>query len=313
MSSFNEHVIKGLSKKPKKLSSRYFYDKKGDELFQQIMNLDEYYLPQSELEIINKHSSAIANKIKLKSQDLEIVELGAGDGTKTQYFLESLTAIIKNVKYIPLDISAHILEINLQTINELVPELEINPVPGNYFKTYLPLPKEKSSRLVLFLGANIGNFTMEEAKDFMKTINLGLETEDFALIAFDLVKHPRKILSAYDDSKGVTKEFNINLLSRINKELGANFDLDAFDHYPTYNPETGLTSSYIISLKNQTVRLSSGEEFYFEAYEPIHTEVSKKFFKKDIQALCAASNFNISEWYFDSTKGYAFVLLEKTK
>ena len=313
MSGLKEHVINGLSKKPKKLSSRFFYDKKGDELFQQIMNLDEYYLPQSELEIILKHSASIAKKIKLSAEDLEIVELGAGDGAKTQYFLESLTSIFSDIKYIPLDISAHILEINLKTINELVPDLEVEPVAGNYFKTYLPLTKDKKTRLVLFLGANIGNFTFDEAEDFMKTINAGLEPNDFTIIAFDLVKHPRKILSAYDDNEGITKAFNINLLTRINKELGADFDINAFDHFPTYNPVTGLTSSYIISLKKQTVRLATGEEFFFDAFEPIHTEVSKKFFKKDIESLCSASDFTISEWFFDSTEGYTFVLLKKTK
>lgn len=310
MGEFLEHVKNGLSQKPKKLSSRYFYDDIGDELFQQIMQMDEYYLPKSEMEIIKKHSEQIAKDITLKNENLQIVELGAGDGTKTKYFLKHFLPNFSALEYVAMDISDNILEVNKAEIRTEIPEINQRNIAGNYFETYKNLEPTKSARLVLFLGANIGNFPNQEAFNFFKFVKSNLKQSDYFLVAFDLVKNPRKIIAAYDDKQGITKQFNLNLLSRINNELGADFDVSKFDHFPFYNPLNGITSSQIISLEAQKVNFKDGFVAEFDAFEAIHTEVSKKFFWSDIEEVALNSGFKIVKTYYDSNKEYAFVLFQ---
>lgn len=311
MNTFKKEVLEGLQQNPKKLSSKYFYDLEGDALFQQIMQLDEYYLPKSELTIINNHKNSIAQHLKNFGDSIEILELGAGDGSKTVKLLDGFVNQNYSIKYLPFDISPNVLEINKQTISKAFPKIEIAPIAGNYFNTFQETKKEKPHRLVLFLGSNLGNYTMNEALEFVSYLKNGIQKNDHIIIAFDLVKHPRKIVKAYDDSKGVTKAFNLNLLKRINKELGADFNLNNFDHYPMYNPLNGTTYSYIISLENQTVTFKSGESFSFEKFEPIHTEISKKYYKQEIIALSTNSGLTIDNWYYDQEGTYCFVLFKK--
>ena len=142
--------------------------------------------------------------------------------------------------------------------------------PGDYFQTYSELPDTARGRLVLFLGSNLGNYQQEEAVDFFNFIKTKLKPNDYFLVALDLAKHPRKIIAAYDDSSGITKQFNLNLLERMNRELGANIDISSFDHFPFYNPMTGVTSSQIISLKEQSICFADGFEVDLEAFEAIH-------------------------------------------
>lgn len=310
MQEFLKHVKQGLSKKPKKLSSRYFYDANGDAIFQQIMQLDEYYLPVLENEIILQQSKQIAQDIAEIHQSIEIVELGAGDGSKTKTLLEQFLPNFETLKYIALDISENILSVNRQLISQSLPNVEIQTVTGNYFKTYPEIPKSNDGRLVLFLGANIGNFTSKSSVDFFKFIKLQLHPNDFFLVAFDMVKDPRKIIKAYDDSQGVTKAFNLNLLERINRELGADFEVSKFEHFPFYNPIKGITSSQIISLEPQVVTFKDGFRVNFDAFEAIHTEISKKYFHSDITSLASQSNMHIFKTYFNATNEYAFVLFK---
>lgn len=310
MTTFKKEVLKGLQQEPKKVLSQYFYDAKGDALFQKIMKLDEYYLPKSELNIINTHTNTIAKSLKPFGASIEILELGAGDGTKTVELLSGFVNQNFNVTYIPFDISPNVLEINKQTVTKKLSNIEVKPIAGNYFETYLNLSKEKKQRLVLFLGSNLGNYTLKESSEFLKHLKSGLKKDDHILLAFDLIKHPRKVIKAYDDAKGVTREFNLNILERINRELNANFNLDKFDHYPYYNPVTGVTYSYLISLEKQTVHFESGEKIHFKKYEPIHTEVSKKFTEQEIINLSSKNQFEIEDWFYDSEKTYCFVLLK---
>ncbi len=313
MNIFKKEVLEGLQQKPKKLLSKYFYDAYGDALFQKIMQLDEYYLPESELNIINTHKNTIAKSLKPFGDSIEILELGAGDGSKTVKLLNGFINEGFAVTYVPFDISPNVLELNQQTVSERYPSIDIKPIAGNYFKTYLNVAKEKQQRLVLFLGSNLGNYTLEESNAFLNYLKSGMEKDDHLIIAFDLIKHPRKIIKAYDDSEGVTKQFNLNILKRLNSELGANFNLKNFDHYPYYNPVTGVTYSYLISLENQTVHFESGETIPFEKFEPIHTEISKKFFKQEIIDLSAQNQFEIEDWFYDNEQTYCFVLLNNKK
>lgn len=310
METFIEHVKAGLSQKPKILSSRYFYDSRGDELFQQIMRMEEYYLPACEMNIIKDKSIHIARDISKILKAIQVVELGAGDGSKTKYLLEQFKPFFDEFEYKALDISKNILDENKQQIETFVSNIQWSGIPGNYFQTYKTLEPTKKGRLVLFLGANIGNYTKEGAIDLFKFIKSQLKPDDFILISFDLVKNPRKIIKAYDDSKGITKAFNINLLERMNRELGANFDVSTFEHFPFYNPLTGITSSQIISLKKQTIRFSDDFEVHFDAFEAIHTEISKKYYLYDITDLAEESGLQLYETYFDEDEEYAFGLFQ---
>lgn len=308
--TFFEHVKEGLSKSPKKLSSRYFYDKVGDALFQKIMALDEYYLPRFEMEIIRSKSQQIGEDIAKAHKKLQVVELGAGDGSKTKHLLESIGPYFESFEYVALDISPNILEENMQEMKSHLPCLVQKNYPGDYFKTYTELPKYTGGRLVLFLGSNLGNYQQAEAIDFFKFLKSRLTKEDYLLVALDLAKHPRKIIAAYDDNEGITKKFNLNLLNRINRELGGNIDITKFDHFPFYNPLTGVTSSQIISLEKQSIELEDGFTVEFEAYEAIHTEVSRKFFHKDIEDLALNSGMRIANWYYNSSQEYVFTLFQ---
>lgn len=308
MQTFLEHVKNGLSKIPKKLSSRYFYDEKGDELFQQIMQLEEYYLPACEMEIIETQGKKIASDIAKEHKALQIIELGAGDGSKTKHFLKQIYPFFQQVEYVALDISPHILEINKKAVENHVPGLSHLSIAGNYFETYKKLPETNKGRIVLFLGANIGNYPISELISIFQFVKSGLTKSDYFLVSFDMVKHPRKIIKAYDDSQGITRQFNLNLLARINRELGADFDISKFDHFPFYNPITGITSSQIISLANQKVHFPDGYVAEFYAFEAIHVEISKKFYWKDIEEIALQADMNIHEVYYAKKKEYAFVI-----
>jgi dimethylhistidine N-methyltransferase len=305
---FLNHVKEGLSKKPKKISSRYFYDAKGDALFKQIMGLEEYYLPKCEMNIIKNKSKQIAQDLRKVHQDLQIVELGAGNGTKTKHLISHFEKEFRELEYVAMDISTNVLSINKTEIISQTPRLTYKSLSGNYFETYKDLEDTAMGRLVLFLGANIGNYPTPQAVVFFNFVKSKLKANDHVLVAFDLVKHPRKIIAAYDDKKGITKQFNLNLLARMNRELGANFDLTQFEHFPFYNPLTGITSSQIISLQKTTVTFSDGFSAHFDAFEAINTEVSKKFFFSDIEEIAEQAQMNIAEYFYDSKKEYVFVL-----
>ena len=308
MDSFLEHVKNGLSAPIKKLSSRYFYDDKGSKIYQKIMASEEYYLPELEMEIILNQSEDIAEEIAENNSRIEVIELGAGDGSKTAHILKAFDHHFDQLSFTALDISSSILEENRANILKAVPELKHQAKPGDYFKTFEELEPSSHSRLVLFLGANIGNYGLKEAGEFFQFINKGMSEDDYFLVAFDMVKDPETILSAYNDKEGHTAAFNLNLLERINRELGGNFDLSQFKHHPFYNPLTGICSSQLISLKDQLVCLEDGSSFHFKAFEPIHTEISKKYFERDIEILAKESGMEIIESYTSANAGYSFVL-----
>jgi dimethylhistidine N-methyltransferase len=304
MSEFKSDVIEGLSSIPKKLSSKYFYDERGDELFIQIMNLDEYYLTRSEYEILDRNKNRLLEQFRKGGKRFELVELGAGDGLKTKILLEHFVAKQTDFKYTPIDISENVLQILKSDLIREIPELNFEGISGDYFKVLDQMGSdgEDMRDVVLFLGSNIGNFQLKEAIEFLKKISNSLNEGDMLLIGFDLKKNPKTILNAYNDSKGVTKAFNLNLLHRINKELGADFDVEQFEHYPTYDPLTGETRSYLISQTEQDVNID-GSVIHFKKHEPVFVEISQKFSLTDIESLAAASGFEIVENYFDE-QGY---------
>ena len=305
--TFAQEVLKGLSQYPKKLPSKYFYDEIGDKLFQDIMAMPEYYLTRSELEILEQNKKNIINDVNPNESGFDLLELGAGDGMKTKVLLHELLNSKVNFTYKPLDISQNALTLLKDDLQSEMKNLPVEVIHGDYFDSLKKL-KESNQRqkLILFLGSNIGNLTVEEATGFLSHLSENLNSGDCMLIGFDLKKDPRIILSAYNDAAGITKAFNKNLLNRINKELGANFNLDTFSHHPTYNPETGTTKSYLVSTKQQDVYIQKLDETVsFFPWESIHTEISQKFDHKTIEKMAADTNLGIKEVYADSWRYFA--------
>lgn len=307
--NFKRDVIEGLKNDRKSLSSKYFYDEKGDALFQQIMQLDEYYLPECEKEIIEKETNNLAEELLSISSQWNIIELGAGDGTKTLELLKGFEHHGISINYIPLDISANVLQINEQHITQELPDISYESVAGNYYRTFYTVARRYSHNLILYLGSNIGNYSNDKAIKFLQWLRHAMTGNDLALVAFDLKKHPNDILRAYNDCKGVTRAFNLNLLERINRELGADFMLEKFDHYPYYEPVSGAAYSYIVSLEDQKVTIN-GECIHFAKHELIHTEISKKYSLSEIETLSAAGGFGVKEHLLDHREYYSITMLE---
>jgi len=305
---FLNDVIAGLSAKPKKLSSKYFYDKNGDALFQQIMELPEYYLTKSELDIFQNKTADLARAIGKVPFDL--IELGAGDGSKTIHLLRYLTEKAAEFTFMPIDISGNILASLHHQLKAQISEISVTCLKGDYFDMLDEAVRiSKRRKVVLMLGGNIGNMSKEEATAFCHSLFGRLSPGDLVIMGFDLKKNPATILNAYDDSKGITAAFNLNLLRRINRELGADFNLEQFQHYQTYDPISGDCKSYLVSMEKQQVK--QGENVYlFEKDEVIFMEVSRKFALAEIEQLASISGFICSNFIFDSKGWFSDVLWE---
>ena len=310
---FAADVREGLLSMPKKLPSKYFYDQNGDKLFQAIMGLEEYYLTRSEFEILRDQKEAIVSYFLGNTREFDLIELGAGDGTKTKILLTHLEEIKANFKYVPVDISPNVLDILEKDLSLKLPSLKVMPYQGDYFDALSHLQEvDQVKKVVLFLGSNIGNFPNGTASAFLKNVSANLVPGDMLFIGFDLMKDPNIILSAYNDSEGVTRDFNLNLLQRINDELGGNFDLSKFKHFPTYDPINGETKSHLISKVTQEVYIEAiGESFTFDAWEAVHTEVSQKYSLKDIHRFAKESGFRVAQNFTDSKGYYVDSLWEK--
>jgi L-histidine Nalpha-methyltransferase len=291
MNRFLEDVIEGLSKMPKRLNSKYFYDATGDYLFQKIMACDEYYLTRCEKEIFESYTSEIAETLKNGYSEFDLIELGAGDATKTIHVLEQLTKMKTSFTYVPIDISGNIIRHLEEHLPSNIPGLRVKGLNGEYLQmlqeAYAGSDRKK---VILFLGSNIGNMEPNAALTLLQKIRGIMNEGDQVLIGFDLKKNPEIILAAYNDKAGYTKAFNLNLLSRINSELGGNFALDAFEHCPTYDALTGACKSYLVSTKQQSVTIK-GSQYDFEKNEIIFMEVSQKYSADEIEELAKASGF----------------------
>ncbi|CAL2101651.1 Dimethylhistidine N-methyltransferase [Tenacibaculum sp. 190130A14a] len=310
LEQFMRDVDTGLSASFKHLSSKYFYDDIGSQIFQKIMAMPEYYLTNSEYEILSLQAKQIAEKVNFKVP-FNIIELGAGDGYKTIRLLKNLKGLGLNFTYIPVDISKKAIDILSAKVADEIPDVKLEPYVGDYFKLLINLPNSIPS-LVLFLGSNIGNFKDEDARSFLSLIQSHLKPNDKLLIGFDLKKNPITIKNAYDDPHEITKAFNMNLLHRINKELGANFNLNKFDFYCHYNPITGEVRSYLVSLEKQDVFIQSLEKtFSFDVNELIWTELSKKFDFIEIEALAVNSGYKLEHHFLDSKNYFTDSLWSK--
>jgi dimethylhistidine N-methyltransferase len=299
--------LKGLSAPNKSIPSKYFYDDRGSQLFQEIMKLPEYYLTDCELNIFHEKKDLLHEIIRGDEEGpFELIELGAGDGTKTEILLQFMVDQQADFKYIPVDISKESNQRLYRRLKGKIPELSVLTLSADYFSAMEEINRISSNRkVVLFLGSNIGNFDHHASISFFKKLGENLHPGDMLIIGFDLIKDPRIILDAYNDPKGVTREFNLNLLERMNRELGANFNRDKFLHFPLYDPETAAAMSYLVSCEDQTVYFQAlDHDFNFRAWELIFMEISRKYDTSLIHDLAAASGFEVTENIYDNRMYY---------
>ena len=308
MNQFLTDVLKGLGASPKYLESKYFYDKKGDELFQKIMASDEYYLTNCEMEILKEQKDKIADAVFKDEDKLDVIEFGAGDATKSIYLLKEFCKRQITANYFPIDISENIIGMLKENIPNEIPGLNIQGLHGEYFDMLAEANRiSKRKKLVLFLGANIGNFKFDAMPAFCQKLRSLLSEGDMVLIGFDLKKDPKKILAAYNDSEGITSQFNLNLLRRINRELNANFDLNQFEHYATYNPDSGACKSFLISLKEQNVCIDE-TTINFKKEETIFMEISQKYSVAQIDEIAVQCGFTPAAHFFDAKRYFVDVI-----
>jgi len=309
--SFARDVLEGLTQSPKRLPSKYFYDEAGDRLFQEIMQMPEYYLTDSELEILETHKQSILELVN--GEPFDIIELGAGDGFKTKVLLQHFLEQQADFCYRPVDISSNVLHHLESDLKERWPDLPYQGLQGDYFHVLEEVNKKNGKKkIILFLGATIGNLTRERARGFLKRIGVNMHREDLLLVGFDLKKDPQVILDAYNDPAGITARFNLNLLSRINRELGGHFDLEAFKHWETYDPVSGATKSFLLSTCRQEVRIDAiDRSISFDAWEAINVELSQKYSLSEIETTAVSCGYEVIEHFFDSRHYFVDTLWQK--
>ena len=314
MKAFAIDVDKGLSAEKKHLSSKYFYDDAGSRIFQQIMHMPEYYLTNSEYEILELQSAQIQQALEF-NQHFNIIELGPGDGHKTFHFLKYLVDNQLPATYVPVDISQEAISQLTYRLNRDLHDLDVQPLVGDYFQVLdEQFPYRDDPKLLLFLGSNIGNYSMPDAIHLLSLFGSKMHPNDKLLIGMDLQKNPRTILQAYDDPAGITKSFNLNLLQRVNRELAGNFDLEAFDFYCHYNPENGEVRSYLVSLKEQVVKIEYlNKSFHFKENELISTELSKKYNYEEITEMAQLSGFEVKNHFTDQRQYFTVSLWYKVE
>jgi len=308
---FAKAVQNGLAKHPKELYSKYIYDDEGSRLFEEIMQLPEYYPTACEKAVLQENKLAIANQL-LPGKSYNVVELGAGNGEKTAILLNQFLKEGKALQFWPLDISELAIEKLKERFHEALPDLDFQGLVADYFEGLEYLNRQSNTpNLVLFLGSNIGNFRPHDRDAFLRHLIESLKTGDLILTGIDLKKDPAMINRAYNDAKGVTEAFNLNLLHRINRELGGNFKPARFQFYAAYNAfEGGLHSSLVAKEAHDVYIDLLGDSIHFDAWEPIHTESSYKYSLEDIQWLGKQMGLKEKAIFTDQRDFFANVLWE---
>jgi L-histidine Nalpha-methyltransferase len=303
-----EDVRRGLSTQPKRFLPKYFYDQLGSQLFEAICLLPEYYLTRAENEILELYSDEIVASVE---GDITLIEMGSGSASKTRLIIEALLRKQAGLLFIPVDISATALDSSSRILLQSYPQLKIEAYAADYFAGLAELAKTQRARtLALFLGSNISNFDADEALKFLRALRQVLSEGDALLLGADLKKNKQILEAAYNDALGVTAAFNLNVLARINRELGGNFDLRAFQHRAFYNEEIGRVEIYIESTREQTVRIGQLDmEVQFGDGEQIHTENSYKYDLEDIGKLASETGFTRARTWLDKGQQFSSNLL----
>ena len=306
--AFSLAVADGLSKQQKSLPCRYFYDLAGSKLFEQICELPEYYLTRTEQKIFEDHVTDIIDAL---GHELAIVEFGSGNSVKTRLLINAALNRQKHLHYIPIDISSSFLKTSSHALLGEIDQLSITAIAAEYTDAIPIIPDLQEPRLFLFIGSNIGNFNRAEAVSFITKIRKQMGLRDRLLISFDLVKASHILEAAYNDSAGVTAAFNKNLLTRINRELGANFSISEFDHYAPFVQEHSRIEMRLISKYPQRVYINNLQQgFTFEQGEYIHTEDSHKYTFESFAEICRAAGLETQTQWLDKHKWFAVALLK---
>jgi len=306
-------ISEGLSASQKHIPFSYFYNERGTWLFQQIMQLPEYYLTDCETTILEDNHANMLSYFQTSKKPFNLIDLGAGDGSKTKILLKKYIEQSIKFSYTPIDLSTSVLSALSESLDAAFPNMPYQAINKDYWDAMEELSAQEgaSRKVVLFLGSNIGNFSIQESIDFLAKLKTYLSKGDLVLIGFDLKKRPEIIYNAYLDTKGTTAAFNLNLLHRINEELGGNFKTNYFRFYPTYNPQTGELNSYLVSQKEQTVSIEALElDVKFGQWEAIHTELSQKYTYPAIQEIAKKAGYQIKKHYEDPKSYFVDSLFE---
>jgi L-histidine Nalpha-methyltransferase len=306
--SLGADVRAGLLSRPKRLSCQWFYDAAGARIFEEICTLPEYYLTRAEQEILTDHARDIVGAVP---SGASLLELGSGNAQKTRTLIEEMLRRNGHLVYTPVDISRPTLEEAGLSLTQSYPELEVHGIAAEYHDALRRMQGSdlRGPRLVLWLGSNVGNLDRSAAAQFLTTLKSLLGPADALLIGIDLRKDSKTLVAAYDDARGVTARFNLNILARINHELHADFDLAAYRHLATYDEDEGRIQMHLVSTKRQRVAIRDlGLAVDFAEGEKIHTEDSYKYSPAEIAALARDSGFRVDRQWLDSGRRFALSL-----
>jgi L-histidine N-alpha-methyltransferase len=308
LAAFARDVRKGLTANPKTLPCCYFYDGEGALLFEEICTLPEYYLTRAEHEILAARADELVSRF---GDAPTLVELGSGSSAKTRLLIEACLSRHGKLCYVPIDICSTMLEQSARRLMEEYPHLEIHAVAAEYRDGLRHLAAlETGPRLILWLGSNVGNFHRDDAVHFLREVRATMALADALLVGIDLRKDRAVLEQAYNDTQGITAEFNLNLLVRINRELGGHFDLDAFQHQAIYHEDLGRIEMYLLSKMDHHVSVDNLDlQVALAAGEAIHTENSYKYSCSEIESLAVASGFRITSQWFDEHRQFSVTLL----
>ena len=294
---YTDEVVRGLTSNRKTLPCKLFYDDRGSALFEEITRLPEYYPTRTELEILRDRSSEIAQAV---GAPVSIVELGAGTATKTGTLLKAFTRRQMRLKYFPVDISPAALEDAKKRIKQDCPLAVVKPVVADFAHGFAFIKNIPNRKVVLYLGSSIGNFDWSDATTMLRNVREQLSSGDAFLLGTDMVKGAEFLVPAYDDSRGITAQFNKNILMRLNREFGGDFDLSSFRHIAEWNPLRSRMEIFLESLRTQTVTLKDiGLTVRFATGERIHTENSYKYTLQMVEQMLCVSGFKLEQSWFD--------------
>lgn len=302
-------VIQGLTQTPKTLPPRYFYDDRGSELFEEICELPEYYPTRTEAAILQQYASEIAQL----TGACELVELGSGSSTKTRLLLDAYEGLGYPLRYLPIDVSAGILESSAEQLLFDYPLLQVQGLVSTYELALQHLtPTQLPSRMIFFLGSTLGNLNSQECEIFFSQIKAALEVGEYFLLGIDLQKPKHLLEAAYNDSQGVTAEFNLNMLKHLNKHFQGNFDTNLFEHWAFYNEQLHQIEMHLRSLKTHSVRLESLDlTVDFQASETIMTEISRKFNLELMKQELQAKNLKPIQAWTDQKQWFGLILCQR--
>ncbi len=309
LDDFASDVRAGLTSEKKRLSCRFIYDDAGSDIFEAICDLPEYYLTRAEREILERRAQEFSQRF---DESPTIVELGSGSSTKTRVLLNALSDTFDDVHYVPIDISTEMLASTARDLLDAFPKLKVTAFAGEYNDGLRFVHDEiDEPTCTLWLGSSVGNLSREDAIKFLRSMRDTMDGHDRLLAGMDLKKDPEVLIQAYNDRAGVTESFNRNILLRINRELGGDFDPDQFEYKVTYNEDLGRVEMYQVSRMNQNVHIRDLDmTVSFEEGEPIHTENSHKYSLEDIDTLAAQGGYSREVQWFDDLDRFSLNLFK---